>query len=229
MRAWLPVLVCCGLLASCGGAPPTAGITTDAIPEATSITWNIDSLETIGGHPVEVLGDPQLIHTTDGPAVEFDGVGDALFLPVHPLAAAKTFTWEVIFRPDSGGGAEQRFFHLQVEGVEDRLLFETRLVEGGWYLDAYASSGEFIPLVVPEKLYALDQWFHIAQTYDGTTYHAYVNGELQDSAELALRPQGPGRTSIGVRINLVDYFKGAIRQARFTARALTPAEFLPTP
>jgi hypothetical protein len=32
-----------------------------------------------------------------------------------------------------------------------------------------------------------------------------------------------------VRINLVDYFKGAIHSARFTRRALTPALFMKIP
>ena len=56
---------------------------------------------------------------------------------------------------------------------------------------------------------------------------AYVDGELQMSADIALLPQGEGRTSVGVRINLIDYFKGAVRLARFTRHALTPEEFLP--
>ena len=47
------------------------------------------------------------------------------------------------------------------------------------------------------------------------------------SADIALLPQGEGRTSVGVRINLIDYFKGAVRLARFTRHALTPEEFLP--
>jgi hypothetical protein len=34
---------------------------------------------------------------------------------------------------------------------------------------------------------------------------------------------------MGVRMNLVYYFKGAIHSARFTRRALTPAEFLGLP
>lgn len=38
--------------------------------------------------------------------------------------------------------------------------------------------------------------------------------------------QGPGRTAVGVRLNRVNYFKGAVRMARFTPRALAPAEFL---
>lgn len=229
MRSWLPLFLASSLLVSCTSEPPVADPTEADIPAAASVVWDINSLETIGSHPVEVLGDPQVIDTPAGPAVEFDGEGDALFLPLHPLAGAETFTWEVIFRPDSNGGVEQRFFHLQVEGKEDRLLFETRLSETDWHLDAFASAGGSQPLIDPGKTYPLDRWYHIAQVYDGTTYGAYVNGELQTSAEVDLMPQGEGRTSIGVRINLVDYFKGAVRQARFTERALTPAEFLPQP
>jgi hypothetical protein len=33
----------------------------------------------------------------------------------------------------------------------------------------------------------------------------------------------------GVRMNLVNYFKGAIHLARFTRRALSPSEFLKVP
>ena len=42
-------------------------------------------------------------------------------------------------------------------------------------------------------------------------------------------PQRPGHSSVGVRINLKDHFKGAIFEARFTRRALTPREFLKMP
>lgn len=224
--------LCCflvlALMAACSAEQPTAVVEGKPTPTIDDTTvWRFESLDEIGGHAVEIQGDPELIDTSVGKAVEFDGEDDALFLPVHPLAGAETFTWEVYFRPDSSGAAEQRFFHLQVEGKEDRLLFETRLVEGGWYLDAFASAGESKPLVVPEKVYPLDVWYHIAQVYDGKTYSAYVDGELQMQADIALLPQGEGRTSVGVRINLVDYFKGAVRLARFTRHALSPEEFLP--
>lgn len=227
MRLRFSLILCCAL-AGCGGSEPSAvdeGRPTPPIEDTT--VWRFESLDEIGGHAVEVQGDPQVIDTSIGRAVEFDGEEDALFLPVHPLTGAETFTWEVYFRPDSGGAAEQRFFHLQVEGKEDRLLFETRLVEAGWYLDAYANSGESKALIVPEKVFPLDTWYHIAQVYDGKTYSAYVDGELQMQADIALLPQGEGRTSVGVRINLVDYFTGAMRLARFTRHALTADEFLP--
>ncbi len=54
----------------------------------------------------------------------------------------------------------------------------------------------------------------------------YVNGELELSRKIEFRPQGPGRTSLGARINEVHWFKGAIRKARFSPRALSPEEFL---
>jgi hypothetical protein len=39
-------------------------------------------------------------------------------------------------------------------------------------------------------------------------------------------PLGPGRTSIGTRINRLDYFTGGIRLAAFHRRALRPGEMM---
>src|SRR5262249_2283930 len=46
-------------------------------------TWNFDSLTKIGGLPVKVEGHPKLIDSPVGKAVEFDGVGDSLFIDKH--------------------------------------------------------------------------------------------------------------------------------------------------
>ena len=54
----------------------------------------------------------------------------------------------------------------------------------------------------------------------------YVDGILQGEAAVHLEPQKAGKTSIGVRFNKVNYFKGAIRSARMTPRALNPDEFI---
>lgn len=188
--------------------------------------WTFDRLDRIGGHAVTVRGNPRLIDAPGGKAVQFDGVDDALFFDVHPLAGAEKFTWEVIFRPDRGGAAEQRFFHLQEQGTQTRLLFETRLTGDNWYLDSFALSGQASKaLIRPDRLHPLGAWYHIAMVYDGKEFRNYVNGELEGSAALLLAPQGQGQTSAGVRINLRDYFKGAIQKARFTRRALAPEEF----
>ena len=198
--------------------------------ERRSDVWKFDSLTEIGGHAVKAEGHPRVISTPAGKAVEFGGLEDALFLNVHPLAGAETFTWEVIFRPDVGGAAEQRFFHLQENGTETRMLFEIRVIDGKWCLDSFALSGkESKALLDREKLHTLGAWHHAAAVYDGKEYRNYVDGVLEGSAELHLAPQGAGQTSVGTRINRRDYFKGAVLEARMTNRALSPAEFLKVP
>ncbi len=194
---------------------------------ASGETWRFDNLTKIGGRAVKVLGHPKVIETPKGKAVEFNGIDDALFFEVHPLAGAKVFTWEVIFRPDHGGNPEQRFFHLQETGAETRMLFETRLTGDQWFLDTFVNSAAGNKALIDRtKLHRLGEWYHAAAVYDGHELRSYVNGELELKAELAFTPEKAGRTSVGVRINLRDYFKGAVREARMTKKALTPARFL---
>ena len=195
--------------------------------------WRFDRIDQIGGYPTKVLGHPRVVETPLGKAVEFNGVDDALYVDVHPLAGAETFTWEVIFRPGLGGQTEQRFFHLSErdpktgEDTQTRLLFEIRVAGENWFLDSFALSGnDSKTLVDPQKLHPLGAWYHAALVYDGHELRNYVNGVPQRSAELHLAPQGAGHSSIGTRIEGRYYFKGAILLARMTRRALDPAEFL---
>jgi hypothetical protein len=190
--------------------------------------WTFDRLDRVGGHPTTVLGQPRVIDSPVGKAVEFDGVDDALLVDVHPLAGAAAFTWEAIFRPD-GGATEQRWFHLQETNTDNRMLFEIRVVDGNqWFLDSYLHTPLAQKALINRKsLHPVGRWYHVASVYDGREFRNYVNGVLDGAAEMPFQVQGPGRTSIGVRINLVNYFKGAISVARFTRRPLKPAEFLP--
>lgn len=203
---------------------------------AASEIWTFDRVDRIGGYPTTVLGHPRVIETPLGKAVEFNGVDDALFIDVHPLAGAETFTWEVIFRPDRDGSPAQRFFHLQEQDpktgldTDTRLLFETRLIDSRWCLDSFAlSGGASRALLNRDRLHPLDAWYHVAMVYDGKEFSNYVNGVLEGKGELKLAPQGAGHSSVGVRINRVNYFKGALRLARMTRRALAPEEFLTLP
>ena len=202
-------------------------------PRATR--WTFDRLDRVGGLAVTVEGEPRIVKTPVGKAAEFDGVDDALFLPRHPLAGSKTFTIEALIRPD-GGAFEQRWLHLVSDGgdgtpaANTRILFELRVAGDEWYLDAYArGAGYALTLIDPAKRHKVGRWYHVAQTYDGTTYRAYVDGVLQAEGPLAFTPQGPGKASVGVRINRVNHFKGAIREVRFTPRALAPRKFRGVP
>ena len=192
------------------------------------VTWQLDNLEQIGGHLVTIEGDPKVIDTPGGRAIEFDGVDDAIFLDVHPLQSMAAFTAEVIFNPYENGAQEQRFFHMQENDTESRVMFETRLVERDrWFLDTFIKSGEQqVTLYAEEHVHDVGTWQHAAIVADGDTMRHYVNGQLELSDSLSFTPQKSGRTSLGVRINKVHWFKGAIRTVRFTPRVLEPAEFL---
>ena len=101
------------------------------------------------------------------------------------------------------------------------------MVDGRWCLDAFVKSGAAQKALLDrEKLHALGEWFHVAAVYDGKQFRSYVDGVEEGAAEIHFAPQGAGRSSVGVRMNRVFYFKGAIRMARFTQRALAPSEFL---
>jgi Concanavalin A-like lectin/glucanases superfamily len=210
------------------------------------ITWTFDRLDRIGGVSTTVFGEPRIVDSPVGKAVEFDGVDDSLLIEQHPLAGAATFTFEAYFRPD-GGDNQQRWFHLaeidpktglstSVEKTTNepnaRFLFEIRVINvNQWYLDAFMNGpGYNKALMFRDKVHPTGKWYHAAQVFDGKMYRSYVNGVLQGEAEvLTYKPQLPGRASVGVRMNKVNYFKGAVGTARFTPRVLTPAEFMKPP
>jgi putative heme-binding domain-containing protein len=197
--------------------------------------WLFDRLANIGGHKTTVLGQPAVIDSPVGKAVQFNGVDEALDVDNHPLAGAETFTWEAIFRPD-GGQTEQRWFHLSERDpatgldTDNRMLFEIRVVGDNWFLDSYNQSGSASKALMNRTaLHPLGVWYHVASVYDGKEFRNYVDGVREGAAEIQLAPHGPGHTTVGVRINRVFYFKGAVHLARFTRRALSPSEFLPPP
>jgi hypothetical protein len=193
--------------------------------QAKQQTWKFDRLDRIGGLATQVIGEPRV----EGGAAVFDGRDDAVYLPRHPLAGARAFTVEAVFRPD-GGAFEQRWLHLASDDPvnQTRMLFEIRVVGNSWYLDSFIKGQGYAQVLIdPAKLHPVGRWYHVAQTFDGTTYRSYVDGVLEGEANVAgFTPQGAGNTSVGVRYNRVNFFHGAVRVARFTDRALPPDRFL---
>ena len=165
LRAGLAAAFLCGLVGA------GAAIAQHA-PDAE--VWTFDRIDRIGGHPTMVLGNPRVIDAPVGKAIEFDGVDDAIFVDVHPLASAETFTWEAIFRPN-GGRTEQRWFHLQEADSEHRMLFEIRVVADRWFLDSYnhSATGQRA-LINRNSLHALGTWYHVAAVYDGRVFSNYL-------------------------------------------------------
>jgi hypothetical protein len=212
-----------------GGADTGVDLAADTAPVVVpgdSVVWNIDNLQMIGGFNTTVRGAPVVIDTPGGKAVQFDGNGDALLVDKHPLAGMAQFTVEIIFRPDPGGAQAQRWFHMEETGG-GRVLFETRLFGDTFAQDVFVESkGGNVALYNAKFTHPLGAWYHVAAVVDGKRAHHYVNGMEESNVALNFQAHGPGRTAIGMRINERYYFKGAIRQARFTPRVLTPAEFM---
>jgi len=190
--------------------------------------WDLNNVSSLGGYATHVLGAPRLMESPQGKAIEFDGQHDGIIVDTNPLAGMERFTLEVIFRPDAGGAKEQRFVHLQEAVGENRILIETRLTgDKRWFLDTFIRSGETNQTLYAEKfLHPVDEWYQAALVFDGREMHHYVNGIQEMSALIRYRPMKPGQISLGVRLNRVFWFKGAIRKVRFTHEALAPGDFL---
>ena len=225
-------------------AAMAAALMTTALPAgAKQSEWRFNNLKRIGGMSPKVEGDPQLVDSPVGKAVQFNGKDTGLLFPSRPLVGAKTFTIEAIFRPE-GGDFQQRWMHIAETdpatgldanpgGTADpnpRFMFEVRVVKDQWYLDAFVQSkAGSKALAFPEKLHPLNQWYAVEQTYDGKTYRSYVNGVLEGEGDVGFTPHGPGHIMVGVRMNRVNYFKGSVALARFTDKALAPEAFLKVP
>ena len=188
----------------------------DTPPE--TLVWRLDSTTSVGGHATEVIGAPGVV---DG-AVTFNGKSDGLMLAVNPLAGWKAFTVELCFRPDEDGPAEQRFFHAQDKALA-RALVEIRLNgQGSWWLDTYLMKppAEGLPLIDPKRRHPTARWHWVALRFDGKTMAHFVNGEKEREGEVVFGPMEEGKLSLGVRQNLIHWFKGAIREVRLTPEAL---------
>ncbi len=215
------IVAALGLAAAASG-----GVRGTAEPAATVI-WRLDQVSRVGGHATEILGAPRVV----GGAVGFDGVKDGLFVSALPLAGAAQFTLEILFKPEEGGPAEQRFLHLQ-DTNEWRVMIETRLDgRGGWWLDTYLGSPKGgTPLIDPQRVHPTNRWYWAAVRYDGETMTHYVNGgKEREATPVKFGPLGAGRISLGVRQNKVYWFKGAIREVRFTPVALAAEALQRTP
>ncbi|RPI24295.1 MAG: LamG domain-containing protein [Acidobacteria bacterium] len=218
--SWLGFFLLLGLLS----------FRSDSSGDSKPALWELDNLTQVGGHPVTVLGQPEVISTPGGKAILFDGKDDALIVDSNPLAGLDRFTVEVIFRPDPGGEKEQRFLHMQATETR-RALIETRLTgENEWFLDTFLKSDTSErTLQAKQALHRLGAWYHAALVYDGVRMRHYVNRQLETKGPVYFPPLEGGQTSIGCRLNRVFWFKGAIRTVRVTPAILDPTDFLPMP
>lgn len=141
-----------------------------------AILWEMSDLIT-SDSSVRIAGNPKLIEYKKVKALEFNGLNDGIFLDKLPISGLNVFTIEAIFKPESGGNFEQRFFHSgEIRG--DRVLLEIRSTATDWYFDAFVQSGaQKMTLIDPTMLHPLNQWVHVAYVVDHGKLSTYVNGQ----------------------------------------------------
>jgi len=175
---------------------------------------------------IQLSGNPKIVSVPFGDAVYFNGVDDALFFEELPIKSMEEFTIEMVFNPAIDGDFEQRVVHMG-EISNDRMLLEIRAVNGNWYFDGYAASGENKLALIDEKLiHPLGQWYHVAFVVAKNSLSTYVNGKLELTEPFSFSPIKTGRSSVGVRLNKRSWFKGAIYKIRITPKKLNPGSFI---
>jgi len=191
--------------------------TLNVVAAAEPVVWRLNTPESVGNLASTVLGNP----VGGAAGIVFDGAHDGILVPTNPIAGWTAFTVEILFSPADGGGAEQRFHHLE-DANGSRALIELRLDPSGqWWLDTFLRHDDSqLTLIDSQKRHATGKWFWAALRYDGTTMTHFVDAEKECEGPVKFRSMADGRVSIGVRQNKVFWFKGAIREVRFTPAAL---------
>lgn len=197
----------------------------DETPATDGATWTLPEFLRSPTPGATVLGSPQAVDRAAGGGLRFNGTSDGLIVPVNVLEGLDRFTIELLLRPDADGPAEQRFFHAQ-DAEGHRALLELRLdPDGRWSLDTFLYSvKQRLALLDRTQTHPADRWSWVALVYDGATMSGYVDGVLQGSGGIVFPPMRAGQTSLGVRLNRVAWFKGAIREVRVHPRALKSNE-----
>ena len=235
-REWAPMVAAAALLlAGCRAEIPDvaarSAVRTPATglgnPAPQPIIWRIQDTKRVGETTPTVLGAPRAITEDGRKALRFNGTSDGLILAANPIRGERAFTIEVWFKPDGDGPAAQRFVHVE-DAQQNRALIETRVTpDKQWYLDTFLYAHPREPgltLVDKTKLHPCDRWYWAALVYDGKTMSHFVDAKKEREGQIDYGPMVEGRTSVGVRLNQVFWFKGAIAELRFHRRALTAAE-----
>jgi hypothetical protein len=203
------------------------------------VVWNIDNLSSIGGYGVLIFGNPKIITTDNGNALEFNGnaitapgtnAGDRIQITGNPLGTTNSeFTIEMIFKPyATTTDFAPRVFHIcrpdSMSGprVMTMEIRSTSSWTTDFYIKSVTGSGK-----MGTKSYPTDQWMHMAMTYKNGVMNGYVNGML-DATQTGSTYTGLPATaevSLGGRMNNMNYFKGSIRKLIFTPIALDPSQF----
>ncbi len=204
--------------------------------EPTSHLWILNSLSNIDGNNVSILGNPEVVATDLGDAIEFDGVGDRILVDANPIGEAKEFTVEVIFKPYGSAlnqNNDPRFIHIQDpnDSKSKRVMMEIRVnASNQMYLDGFMlTDNDNLALIDETKTHATNEWIHAAITFKENTFTTYINGVMELSGTVNYDSKildRNGKTSIGARMDARNWYNGIVKCLKITHESLAPETFI---
>ncbi|KAH8057901.1 hypothetical protein JL722_6442 [Aureococcus anophagefferens] len=154
-------------------------------------------------------------------ALSFDGVDDYVVFPAAVTAnllgnASRTVClWALIDEFDEG-----TLFSYDSNVVGQRFGFMTESAPGEFRLLGYGSSYDFPDLALSGS--DDGDWHHICNTYNGTRWVLYFDGDEKHSVKVDLETGDDNPLTIGVRYSsgYTGYFSGSIDEVSVYSRAL---------
>ena len=180
-------------------------------------------------------GDPASGPSTDAPnvlsvnpgSVSFDGINDFINIASDPSLdlsngqGVGAFTQSVWIKPTSTTTGYQGVLGFQNGAVSNRYpgiwVYQQDRIHAGF------GDGSNWNSFVTGSVLTTNTWNHVATTFDGTSYQAYVNGTLVFTTDdfSGQRPTSTSQVNIG-RVD--NYFTGGIDDVRIYNRALSAQE-----
>ncbi|UCE18245.1 MAG: VCBS repeat-containing protein [Gemmatimonadota bacterium] len=231
----------------------------NAVPAITSWKWDFDtdgsidseeqhpqwtyeepgsysiSLEVSNGSDTYSIIQEDRIRVFDGEsALEFNGQNSYVSCPAAPpLNLTDAFTVEAWIYPTGWG----EFANFGLGRIIDKIYLSLQLVDSylsfnnhSLLLQLYHQGGPVSQSNSPENAISLDQWHHVAVTYNGhDEVNMYING-IGQTVSYAIPPSGPLQDNspydlyIGNEINTGNTFEGIIDELRIWNVARTGEE-----
>lgn len=167
-----------------------------------------------------------------GMALDASGGGGAFVEAPHaPALEPEQLTLEAwVFLTEVPGGEDPRRWIVNKNGNEWAEGHYALIVQGrqaGAYLNIGGGQGNMIEALSEKEVLKMDQWHHLAATYDGAALKVYCDGApVASKAVNKKRSPGNGPLVIGRRVDRYwsTQFKGLIDEVRVYGRVLMAAE-----
>jgi len=191
--------------------------------------WTFDTADTNSGTAVDVVGsnDGTIAGATTGvsganqtyatnEAYSFDGSDD--FVEASGVTVTGEFTFAAWVNTDVTDGSFRNIMGDTSSSGAKLLLADENWIQG----QIQGSSGA--NGTVASSVINTNQWYHVAQVYDGSTLRLYLDGTEVDSTGSGPKPSGDRTFKIGGQTDFGHYWDGRIDDPRVYDEGLTSAE-----